>query len=137
MPFVFAGSAASAAAGLALIAAPLAQNAPARRLAVLGALAEIGAVKVLERRVGIVAETYNRGRAGKLMRAAEVLAAAGVAGALIGGGRDRRVAALSGAALVAASACARFGIFAAGRASARDPRYTVVRQRETQPAKAR
>jgi hypothetical protein len=37
---------------------------------------------------------------------------------------------LSGAALMAGSACLRFGVFEAGQASARDPRYTVVPQRE-------
>jgi hypothetical protein len=31
--------------------------------------------------------------------------------------------------LLAGSACTRFGIFEAGQASARDPRYTVVPQR--------
>jgi hypothetical protein len=33
-------------------------------------------------------------------------------------------------ALLAGSACLRFGVFDAGQASARDPRYTVVPQRE-------
>jgi hypothetical protein len=37
---------------------------------------------------------------------------------------------IAGASLVAGSACTRFGIFEAGQASARDPRYTVVPQRE-------
>ncbi len=130
MPFVFVGSAASAAAGLGLLGAPLGENAPARRLAVIGALAEITAVRVLQRRVGLVAETYHEGRGGMLMHAAEALALAGVAGAAGAARRSRLAAALSGAALMAASACARFGIFEAGRASARDPRYTVEPQRE-------
>jgi len=130
MPFVFVGSAASAAAGLGLLFAPLAENSPAVRLAVIGAGAEMTAVKLLERRIGIVAENYHQGRAGKLMRAAEALTVLGVAGAVRHGRRRRSAAALSGAALLAASACARFGIFEAGRRSARDPRYTVVPQRE-------
>jgi formate-dependent nitrite reductase membrane component NrfD len=134
MPFVFVGSAASAAAGLGLLTAPASQNAPARRLALIGATTEIAAVRLLERRVGIVAETYHRGRAGRLMRAAEALTVAGVAGATLGGRRSRTAAAVSGAALLAASACARFGIFEAGLESARDPRYTVVPQRERSAA---
>lgn len=137
MPFVFVGSAASAAAGLGLLASPLDENAPARRLAVMGALAEITAVRLLERRVGIVAETYHRGRAGTLMRAAEALTLAGLAGALGSGRRSRSGAAVSGVALLAASACARFGIFEAGVASARDPKYTVTPQRERKQAQAR
>jgi formate-dependent nitrite reductase membrane component NrfD len=130
MPFVFVGSAASAAAGLGLLGSPIAQNAPAVRLAAIGATAEMTGVRLLERRIGIVAENYHQGRAGTLMRAAEALTIAGVAGALALGRRSRAGAALSGAALLAASACARFGIFEAGRQSARDPRYTVVPQRE-------
>jgi hypothetical protein len=130
MPFVFVGSAASAAAGLGLLSSPLAQNAPAVRLAVIGASAEIGAVKLLERRIGIVAENYHQGKAGKLMRAAEALTVLGVAAALVRGRRSRGAAALAGVSLLAASACARFGIFEAGKQSAKDPKYTVVPQRE-------
>ena len=130
MPFVFVGSAASAAAGLGLLGAPLAQNGPAVRLATIGAVGELTAVKLLERRVGIVAETYHEGRAGKLMRTAEALTVAGIAGTLVLGRRNRLGAAVSGAALLAASACARFGIFEAGLASARDPKYTVQPQRD-------
>ncbi|HTZ85326.1 MAG TPA: hypothetical protein VMB05_01545, partial [Solirubrobacteraceae bacterium] len=63
-------------------------------------------------------------------RAAEGLTVAGVAGALTLGRRSRVAAALSGAALLAASACTRFGIFEAGLASVRDPKYTVTPQRE-------
>ena len=45
-------------------------------------------------------------------------------------GRSRTVAVLSGAALLAGSACTRFGVFEAGQESAKDPKYTVVPQRE-------
>jgi formate-dependent nitrite reductase membrane component NrfD len=130
MPFVFVGSAASAAAGLGMLGAPLEQNAPARRLAVIGAATEMAAVRLLERRIGMVAENYHAGRAGELMRAAEALTVAGLVGALTLARRRRGGAALSGAALLAASACARFGIFEAGLQSARDPSYTVTPQRE-------
>jgi hypothetical protein len=50
-------------------------------------------------------------------------------GGFVLGGRSRGGSALAGAALLAASACTRFSVFAAGRASARDPRYTVEPQR--------
>ncbi|HEX2373078.1 MAG TPA: polysulfide reductase, partial [Actinomycetota bacterium] len=46
------------------------------------------------------------------------------------GGRSRLVSALSGAALLAASAATRFGIYQGGVASMTDPRYTVVPQRQ-------
>jgi formate-dependent nitrite reductase membrane component NrfD len=130
LPFVFVGSGAAAASGLGLIAAPVAEADPARRLAALGAAAELAAMARMEKRVGLVAETYHQGRAGQLLRAARLLTAAGAVGGTVFGRRSRVAAAVSGAALLAGSACTRFGIFEAGRASARDPKYTVVPQRE-------
>ena len=75
---------------------------------------------------------------GAYVRASRVLGTAGAVGAALTaapesvlGGRGRRVvAAASGAALIAASAATRWGVFHAGMASARDPKYTVVPQRE-------
>jgi DMSO reductase anchor subunit len=130
LPFVFTGSATVAAAGMALIAGPIRENGPARGAAVLGTLVESAATKVMERRLGMVAEPYRQGRAGKLMKAAEVLSLAGSAGAALLAGRSRTAAVLSGTALIAASACARFGIFHAGVQSASDPKYVVEPQRE-------
>jgi hypothetical protein len=49
---------------------------------------------------------------------------------LLVGRRSRVVSALAGATCVAASVITRFGIFEAGLASARDPKYTVVPQKE-------
>ncbi|MCU1344468.1 MAG: polysulfide reductase [Acidimicrobiia bacterium] len=128
MPFVFVSSGSSAAAGLALLGSPLAEASPARRLAVVASAAELTATKVMERRMGLVGENYAQGRAGRLMKTAEALTVAGTTAAVIGR-RNRAVSAAAGAALVAASACTRFGIFYAGIQSAEDPRYTVVPQR--------
>ncbi len=129
MPYLFVGSAASAAGGFGMLAAPAGQAGQAVRFAVLGAATELTAKSLLVRRLGDIAEPYQAGRAGKLMEAAEVLTAAGLAGAVLAG-RSRAARTLSGAALVAASAMTRFGIFEAGRASARDPKYIVGPQRE-------
>ncbi|GAA2073180.1 NrfD/PsrC family molybdoenzyme membrane anchor subunit [Actinomadura alba] len=129
MPFVFVGSAAAAAGGLGLVTAPIEQTPPARALALAGTAAELVSVELMERRLGMVAEPYRRGRSGRLMTAARLLACAGVAGAYLGR-RSRALSALSGTALLAASAATRFGVFAAGVASAADPKYTVVPQRE-------
>ena len=63
------------------------------------------------------------------MKAGEALTVLGTAGALAAR-RNRAVSALSGAALLAASAATRWGVFHAGLASAGDPRYTVAPQRE-------
>ncbi len=137
LPFLFAGSAASAAAGLALLASPLSENAPARRIAVLGVLAELTAEQRMEPHLGPSAETLHLGRAGKRLRAAKVLGAAGAVAAATIAHRSRAGAALSGAALLASSALTRFGLFEAGMASARDPRYTVEPQRARLRARQR
>lgn len=130
LPFVFVGSAAVAASGMALVAAPSRETAPMRTAAVCGAALELGATKLMERRLGMIAENYREGTGGRLMRAAQVLTAAGAAGGALLGGRNRTAAALCGAALLAGSACTRFGVFHAGMRSAKDPKYTVVPQRE-------
>lgn len=130
MPFVFVGSGASAAGGLGLLAAPVAENTPARNAALFGTALELAASRLMERRIGtLIAEPYHHGRGGTYMKLGQALAAAGLAGAALGR-RHRVVSALAGAALLGSSAATRWGIFHAGLASARDPRYTIVPQRE-------
>jgi hypothetical protein len=129
MPYVFVGSAATAAGGLGLVGAPLDQQGPARVLALLGVAGELGMFERMKKRMGMVAEPYSSGKGGRLVRAGEVLSLAGAAGAVLGR-RNRVASALSGAALLAASLATRFGIFHAGMDSANDPRYTVEPQRE-------
>lgn len=129
MPFVFAGSAVYAAGGLGMIAAPVHETEPARRLALLGGLVELAAGERMKRRLGMVAEPYSHGRAGALMKAGRALAIAGLAGGTTLGRRNRKASVTSGAALVAASALTKFGVFYAGVQSANDPKYTVVPQR--------
>ena len=143
MPYVFAGSAASAAGGLGLLATHPADAEPARNLAVLGATVELIAKRRLIRRLAgsdgpgsegpgsgglSLAEPYEAGTTGAVLRLAEFLTAGALAGAVLGR-RSRAVSVLAGASLVAASAMTRFGIFEAGLASARDPKYTIVPQR--------
>ncbi|MFE7174128.1 NrfD/PsrC family molybdoenzyme membrane anchor subunit [Streptomyces sp. NPDC057616] len=131
LPFVFAGSGATAAAGLALAAAPVDETGPARRMAALGAVLELGAFRTMKRRMGLPAEPFEQGRPRLLLRTAEVLTAGGAALAVLAGRRsDRVLAAVAGAALMTGSAALRFGVFHAGVASAEDPKYTVVPQRE-------
>jgi hypothetical protein len=129
LPFVFAGSALASASGVGLIAAPIGQSGPARRLAVAGAVIELAASRRIETRESLLAEPYREGRSGTLLRLGRNLTAAGAVVALVGR-RSRILSALSGAALLAASAATRFGIFEGGVASVKDPRYTVVPQRE-------
>jgi polysulfide reductase-like protein len=136
LPFLFVGSAASAGAGFAMVASPLAENGPAQLMGVLGGAVELAAEQLMERRLGIVAETLRDGVAGRRLRAAKILTAAGAVTAATVGRRSRPAAALAGAALLAGSALTRFGLFAAGMQSARDPKYTVIPQRAALGARA-
>ncbi|MFL4946158.1 NrfD/PsrC family molybdoenzyme membrane anchor subunit [Streptomyces sp. MMS24-I31] len=131
LPFAFAGSGASAAAGLALACVPCAQAGPAHRMAVLGAALELGAFQLMKRRMGLAAEPFEQGRPHMLLRAAELLTAGGAAlAAAAGRRRSRGLAVAAGVALLSGSAALRFGVFHAGVDSAEDPKYTVVPQRE-------
>lgn len=129
LPFVFVGSALSAAGGVAMVTTATDQTAPARRMAVGGAVLEAGAMALLERRIGVPGETLHEGTAERLLSAAKVLTAAGAALTIVGG-RRRPLAVAAGVALAAASALTRFGVVEAGMESARNPRYTVVPQRQ-------
>lgn len=130
LPFVFVGSAASAAGGLGMVVAPLNQAGPARRAALAGGAAELVAVEVMKRRMGLAAEPLSTGRAGTLMKAATALTATGAVLGGVLGRKSRTAAVLGGLASLAGSACTRFGIFHAGVASAEDPKYVVQPQRE-------
>ncbi|MCM2579613.1 NrfD/PsrC family molybdoenzyme membrane anchor subunit [Streptomyces meridianus] len=130
LPYLFAASATAAASGMALAVSPLHDNGPARAAALLGGSLDLAIGGVMERRLGLVGQAYRDGKAGRLMRAAQALTAAGMGVAGLMGGRSRLAAAVGGAALLCGSACTRFGVFYAGVASAEDPRYTVVPQRE-------
>ncbi|MCU1491001.1 MAG: Polysulfide reductase NrfD [Acidimicrobiaceae bacterium] len=130
LPFLFVSSAAAAASGLGLIVAPPGEAAPMRCLAVAGAGGELAFGTLLERRLEpVVAKAYKENRAGKLMKLAKGLSIAGATGAVLGG-RSRALRIASGACLLGASACTRFGVFFAGIASAEDPAATIVPQRE-------
>jgi formate-dependent nitrite reductase membrane component NrfD len=140
LPFVFVSSALAAASGLGLAGTPVAQTGPARRLALGAAAVELLMERRMEHSMGMTAEPLHTGKAGRLMRAATALTAGGAVGSLLAG-RNRAVAVVSGAALMAGSLCTRLGIFEAGQESARDPKYTVVPQRERldrgEPVRAR
>ncbi len=144
MPFVFTGSAAMAAGGLGLLAAPAGESGPARNLALAGQAMEMLAFDRMNRRMGMTAEPYHRAAAARTSESARSLAPSARRGRPWRGlprcrraGPRRIAAAVSGAALVGASAATRWGIFHAGMASARDPKYTVVPQRERLRERAR
>jgi formate-dependent nitrite reductase membrane component NrfD len=134
LPWLFgASAAASAGAATTLFAGD--EAGPARRLAILGAAGALGLKEVMQRRLGFVGEVYEQGEAGRYGRVSKGLTATGAA-LLAAKGRRSRVAAVAGSTLVLAGELAlRWSVFKAGFQSARDPRYTVIPQRERLAAK--
>jgi hypothetical protein len=130
LPYVFAGSGATAAGGFAMVFTPCEEAGPARRMAITGAAIEIAAAERLLGRLGMVGEPYRTGRPGRLMSVSRNMTAIAAGATLLLGRRSRVVSVLAGAACVAASGLTRFGVFEAGLASARDPKYSVVPQRD-------
>ena len=130
LPFVFAGSAMAAGGGLTMVFTPVAEAGPSRKMAVTGAAIELAAMHKVENDHGIVSEPFHLGRAGTLLKAAKGCTAAGAAVGALFARRSRVAAVASGTLLAAGSLLTRFGVFDAGMASARDPKYTVIPQRE-------
>ncbi|VVJ25178.1 Formate dehydrogenase O putative subunit [Amycolatopsis camponoti] len=129
LPVLFAGSALTSGAGAALVAAPPGETGPAIRAGLVGAVAELVAEHHLETGLGLLSEPYRTGRAGKLLKAAKALTAAG-AGLSLLAKRNRAAGVLAGAAYLASGLCTRFGVYAAGVESTKDPKYVVIPQRE-------
>jgi hypothetical protein len=108
---------------------PCREAGPARRLAILGAGAELALVALMEHRLDELAEPYHKGAAAAYGQAARGLTAGGAL-LLAGAGRRRRSAAIAGGTLLLAGAvCERWSVFKAGFQSARQPAATVQPQR--------
>ncbi len=135
LPFVFGASGMAAGGGLTMALTPVDQAGPSRTMAVTGAVVELAVMRRVETGFGIVSEPFHLGRPGTLLRAARACTAAGAAVTVVAG-RKRPGAVLAGALLAAGSLLTRFGVFEAGMASAKDPKYTVVPQRERMAARA-
>jgi formate-dependent nitrite reductase membrane component NrfD len=129
LPFVFGGSAMAAGGGITMMFTPVDEAGPSRKMAVTGAAIELAAMHKVENDHGIVSEPYHLGRSGKFIQAAKVCTVAG-AGLTVLAGRTRLGAVASGTLLAAGSLLTRFGVFEAGLASTKDPKYTVIPQRE-------
>jgi hypothetical protein len=130
LPALFGAGAAASAGAAATVLTPVRYAAPARRLAIMGAAAELVATNVMEETLGPLSEPYHSGPSGSLTRVAKVLTAVG--GMAIGawGHRSRGAAVAGGTALLAGALTERFAVFRAGFASAKDPKFTVGPQRE-------
>jgi formate-dependent nitrite reductase membrane component NrfD len=129
LPVVFAAGAALSAGGAATALTAPEHAAPARRLMVLGAVAELSAVMAMEHHLGELGEPYSTGAAGTLKRLADGLVTAGAVTVAAWGRRSRPAAIAGATAVLAGAACERFSIFRAGFQSAADPKYVVGPQR--------
>jgi hypothetical protein len=131
LPLVFAASSAASAGAAAAMLTPAIDASPARRLAVGGALAGIGMMELMKRRLGsLLAEPYESEEAGLFGKLSKACTGAGAATMVLAGSRSRAAAVAGGALMLAGAVFERWSVFRAGFQSARDPKYTVVPQRE-------
>jgi DMSO reductase anchor subunit len=132
LPLVFAASSAASAGAAATVLTPVGFAGPARRLAVGGALLELGSVELMKRRLGkLLAEPYEQEQAGRYDKLAKAFSGLGAVLTAFAGGKKSRAASVAGGALIlAGAACERWSVYKAGFQSARDPKYTVMPQRE-------
>jgi formate-dependent nitrite reductase membrane component NrfD len=136
LPALFGAGAAASAGALGVVLVDHPASAPARRLAVVGAAAELLGATVMERQLGPrVGKPYRSGRTRALHRAAETCTLVGGAAVLLA--RRRRTLVVGGALELAGAALERFAVLRAGRDSARDPAATVAPQRAAANAASR
>ena len=130
-PLFMASGVAAAAALLQMMELSDKESRIVRRFAVAGAVAELASGVAVEREAGTVervARPLHEGTAGMLLKAAKGLTAAGLLLTLLPG-RWRWKRFLAGCLGTAGAIAVKFGIFEAGKASARDPRATFHQQR--------
>jgi len=130
LPWLFGASASASAGAAATLLLPPAEAGPARRYAVGGAAGELFWTRLMEERLGFVGEVYHQGEAGRAARVAKTCTALGAGLLAWRGGRSRSAAVAGSTLLLAGGAAMRWSVYKAGFQSARDPRYTVVPQRE-------
>ncbi|GAA4530503.1 polysulfide reductase NrfD [Brachybacterium paraconglomeratum] len=129
LSYLFTSSASLAAGGAAMLTSPVSEAGPARLLATAGVAGDVVSMHLMKRSMHpLEAEPLETGRAGSLLTWSERLAIAGGIGTLLGG-RNRYLAAASGAALLASSALTRFGVLYAGLESVKDPRRVIEPQK--------
>jgi formate-dependent nitrite reductase membrane component NrfD len=131
LPFIFAASSLASAGAAAAMLTPVEETGPASRLAVGGALLELGTVEFMKRRLGdFLAESYESRKPARYDKLAKSLSGVGAAVTALAGRKSRAAAAMDCAMILAGAFCERWSIYEAGFPSARDPKYTVIPQRE-------
>ena len=129
LPFVYGSGAAQTAAAAAVVTTPPEYAAPARRLAVAGALIEVGVKEVMHHQLGEHGEPYKKGAGalfGHISRACNLTGAALLYRL---GARSRAASMAAGTLLCAGALSARWSTYKAGFQSASDPKYVVGPQR--------
>jgi hypothetical protein len=130
LPFVFGSGAALSAGAAAAMLTPPESAAPARRLALAGALLEAGLKRSMEHRLGELGQPYREGAGARFGRLAQGCLAGGSLLLSTRGRSSRPASAASGTLLLAGALAARWSVFKAGFQSAADPRYVVGPQRD-------
>jgi formate-dependent nitrite reductase membrane component NrfD len=137
MPVLFLASGTAAAAGfLEFLPLTPKETVAVERFGLMGKIVELLAAFALDHdaaQTERVAKPLKDGFSGFVWQTAKILTFAGIVLAVAPGkGRTKRVA--GGILATAASVCVRFGVFYAGKASARDPRGSFEQQRaESRP----
>jgi len=129
LPFVFAAGAGLSAGAVGVIVTPPEHAKPARRLALASAPLELGLMKLMEHRLGELAEPYKQGTAASLARLSRACILGGSALLARRGGSSRGGAVAAGVLMSAGALAARWSVFKAGFQSAADPKYVVGPQR--------
>ena len=129
LPFVFGAGAGLSAGAAAVIAAPTGHAAAARRLALAGAVAEVAATELMERRLGEQGQAYRQGVAGRYGKLARACLVTGSAVLITHGSRSRGAATAAGGLLLTGALSTRWSVFKAGFNSVADPVNVIRPQR--------
>lgn len=129
LPLLFAASGVASAGAAVTLVTRSACAGPARRLAVTGAVAELGVGQLMRHRLGPLGHVYATGTAGAFHRAADATTTAGAALVAAGGRRRPMLARLGALSLLAGGVLQRWAVYRAGFQSARDPASTIGPQR--------
>jgi polysulfide reductase-like protein len=129
LPFVFAAGAAMSTGGAGVALTAPAAAAPARRLALGGAVAGLAATEVMERRLGEHSDPYKHGAAARFRLLGRTLGGCGAALLARHGRASRPAAVASGMLLAGAALATRWSVYKAGFQSAADPKYVIGPQR--------
>ena len=120
-----------------MVFTPVENAGAARVLGITAAATDLAATRVMEANMEPEPlRPLHEGTPGKLMKASEALIAAGGVGTAIASvTKSRAVSVVSGLALLAGSACTRFGVLNAGLEAVKDPSTSIGPQKRRAEAR--